>query len=335
MIDPRRAAAKALDAVLEASIAGSFSKVGYAVRKKTADDWQALDADLTSRVVVITGASSGLGRAAALQLAAMGATLVLVGRSSERLVAVKRECQQAGSPLVQVIKADLTELAVSRRLVRQITSDFDRLDVLIHNAGALVHDYRLTEEGFEETYAAQVLSQHVITSGLLPLLSATPGSRVIVVSSGGMYAERLDADSVQFAAEDYDGVRAYARAKRAQVALNEEWARRFADSGVVFHAMHPGWADTPGVAESLPAFRRITGPFLRTPEEGADTIVWLASADEPARRNGVFWLDRAPRRTVKLPWTQAPDGEAARLWEVVSEQTGVVPSLGVAGHGGN
>ena len=116
---------------------------------------------------------------------------------------------------------------------------------------------------------------------------------------------------------------------RAEVEL---FRRRFADTPVVFHAMHPGWADTPGVAESLPGFRRVTGPFLRSPEEGADTIVWLASADEPGTRSGVFWLDRAPRRTVKLPWTKAPAGEAARLWDLVSEQTGVVasPTAGVS-----
>ncbi|MCB9413121.1 MAG: SDR family NAD(P)-dependent oxidoreductase [Actinobacteria bacterium] len=326
MIDARRASAKVLDAALEASIVGSFSKVGYLVRKHTGDGWTQSVPDLTGKVVLITGASSGLGRAAAEQLAGAGATLVLVGRNSDRLVAAKRACQEAGAPDVRVIKADLTQLSVSRRLVEQVLDDFDRLDVLIHNAGALVHDYRTTPEGFEETYAAQVLSQYVITAGLLPLLAATPGSRVIVVSSGGMYAERLDADTVQFDAEHYDGVRAYARAKRAQVALNAEWARRFADTPVVFHAMHPGWADTPGVAESLPGFRRVTGPFLRSPEEGADTIVWLASADEPGTRSGVFWLDRAPRRTVKLPWTKAPAGEAARLWDLVSEQTGVVAS---------
>ena len=142
---------------------------------------------------------------------AAGASLVLVGRDEQRLAAAAQACRAAGSPDVRTIRADLTLLAEAEGLVDQVLADYERLDVLIHNAGALVHDYRRTEEGFEETYAAQVLSQHVLTTGLLPLLTATPGSRVIVVSSGGMYTEKLEADRVEFDEEHYDGVVAYAR----------------------------------------------------------------------------------------------------------------------------
>jgi NAD(P)-dependent dehydrogenase (short-subunit alcohol dehydrogenase family) len=126
--------------------------------------------------------------------------------------------------------------------------------------------------------------------------------------------------------EDYDGVRAYAMAKRAQVALTQEWAQRF-PSPVQFHAMHPGWADTPGVASSLTTFRRITRPILRTAEEGADTIVWLAGVDPIPAPNGSFWLDRAPRSTVRLPRTGAPQAERAALWDLVCAQSGVRPAL--------
>ncbi|MFM2438884.1 MAG: hypothetical protein RLZ55_1709 [Actinomycetota bacterium] len=317
-------AAKALDAALEVSVAGSFSRLGIAARRRLFG-WDSLPPDMTGRVVLLTGASSGIGRAAALQLARLGAELVLVGRDAERLAAVELGCIDAGAPAVRTIRCDLTLLSEARRLVDQMKESHDRLDVLIHNAGALVHDYRQTSEGFEQTFAAQVLSQHVITCGLLPLLSTTPDSRVIVVSSGGMYAERLVADQVEYDAEHYDGVRAYARAKRAQVALNEEWAVRTPGAQPVFHAMHPGWADTPGVAASLPGFRRVTGPFLRTPEEGADTIVWLATAPEAAESSGRFWLDRAPRSTVKVPWTNPEDGEAGRLWDLVCRLTGELP----------
>lgn len=313
-----------IDAALETSVAGSFSRTGIAARRRLFS-WEPVTTDLTGRVILLTGASSGIGRAAALQLAGLGADLILVGRSAERLAAVSEACRAAGSPAVRTLRADLTLLSEAQRVVDDVLVECDRLDVLVHNAGALVHDYRRTAEGFEETYAAQVLSQHVITCGLLPLLQATPGSRVIVVSSGGMYAERLAADRVEFGPDDYDGVRAYARAKRAQVALNEQWANRHPDGPPpTFHAMHPGWADTPGVAESLPLFRRITGPFLRTPAEGADTVVWLAAADEPTT-SGRFWLDRAERATVKLPWAGQDQVEAAELWELVCRQTGRRP----------
>lgn len=325
MINPREVLATVADAALEVTVAGSFSKVGITTRRWLGE-WQPVTTNLTGRVVLLTGASSGLGRAAAVDLAALGADLILVGRDTARLARVQQEARDAGAGDVRTVRADLTRLSVAHRLVDQVLADFDRLDVLIHNAGALVHNYAETEDGFEQTYAAQVLAQHVITTGLLPLLRATPDSRVIVVSSGGMYAERLDVDTVQFGPDDYDGVRAYARAKRAQVALTEQWAARFGDSGVVFHAMHPGWADTPGVAESLPGFRKVTGPFLRSPDDGADTIVWLAAADEPLAVNGRFWLDRTPRNTIKVPWTRAEAGEAERLWDLVVEQTGADPA---------
>lgn len=314
-----------VDAALEASVAGSFSRTGIAARRRLFG-WQPVTTDLHGRVILLTGASSGIGRAAALQLAALGADLILVGRDTGRLEAVAQACRTAGSPTVRALRADLTLMSQAQGIVDTVLTDYDRLDVLVHNAGALVHDYRRTYEGFEETYAAQVLSQHVITCGLLPMLQATPGSRVIVVSSGGMYAERLDADRVEYSGpDDYDGVRAYARAKRAQVALNEQWAQRLPASAPTFHAMHPGWADTPGVADALPMFKRITGPFLRTPDEGADTVVWLAAADEPGSNSGLLWLDRAPRATAKVPWTNHDATEAARLWDDVCRQTGRRP----------
>jgi hypothetical protein len=116
---------------------------------------------------------------------------------------------------------------------------------------------------------------------------------------------------------DYDGTEQYARAKRAQVTLNEMWAERVDHGEVVFHALHPGWADTPGVAESLPTFRRIVGPLLRTPEQGADTLVWLAATDRATESSGGFWLDRRPRSIHRLPTTRRSDTPArrARLWD--------------------
>jgi NAD(P)-dependent dehydrogenase (short-subunit alcohol dehydrogenase family) len=119
--------------------------------------------------------------------------------------------------------------------------------------------------------------------------------------------------------EDYDGVTAYARAKRAQVALNAEWARRHPDSPV-FSAMHPGWADTPGVQQSLPGFRRVTRPILRTPEQGADTILWLAGSEVAS---GLFWLDRKPRSTMRVPWLKYGQQEVAATWERVASDAGV------------
>ena len=118
-----------------------------------------------------------------------------------------------------------------------------------------------------------------IPGWLVPALAAGAPSRVLWVSSGGMYSEPLSVDQLEMSASDYDGTTAYARAKRAQVTLAELWATRLAAKGISVHSMHPGWADTPGVARSLPRFRRVVGPLLRTPADGVDTLVWLAVED--------------------------------------------------------
>lgn len=322
----RSVAARGLDAAMEVTVAPSFSAVGYAVRERL-EGWEPPAADMSAATVLVTGASSGLGKSATLSLAGMGAGLIVLGRDVARLEEVAADALDAGARQVLAIPTDMSDLGQVAEAAGQVMATTDRLDVLIHNAGALVHEFRLSPDGFEQTYAAQVLGPHVLTTLMLPLLMATPGSRVITVSSGGMYAERLDVDAVEMGPDDYDGVRAYARAKRAQVALTEQWARRFADSGVVFHSMHPGWADTPGVAESLPGFRRVMGRALRSPGQGADTIVWLAVDPHPLASTGEFWLDRRPRKVVKLPWAGQSPEAGAELWHRVCRETGVNPEV--------
>jgi NAD(P)-dependent dehydrogenase (short-subunit alcohol dehydrogenase family) len=323
----RGAVARGVDAALEVTVVGGFGSPGIRLRRRL-QGWSDLP-DLTGREVVISGATSGLGRAAAVAMRRRGARITIVGRDATRTRSAAAQISAAAGDSTDPVRVALADLAVlddARRFATEYAAAHAHLDVLVHNAGALSAQYHRTADGFEATYASQVLAPHVITAGLLPLLAATEGGRVITVSSGGMYTERLEADRMELPEEHYDGVRAYALAKRAQVALVQEWARRFPDP-VQFHAMHPGWADTPGVQASLPTFRRITRPILRTAEEGADTIVWLAGVDPIPAPSGSFWLDRAPRSTVRLPRTGAPATERAALWDLVCAQSGVRPAL--------
>ena len=168
-------------------------------------------------------------------------------------------------------------------------------------------EFRTDRAGTELTILGQVVAPFLLTTLLMPALLAAAPSRVITVSSGGMYTQRLDLATLQLPASRYQGVTAYARAKRAQVALSREWARRLAGTGVAFHAMHPGWVDTPGVAAALPGFRRVTRPILLSPEQGADTIVWLATAPATRLGSGRFWHDRRARPEHPLPWTREKD----------------------------
>ena len=317
-----------VDTALELPVAPSFSRLGHDIRSRVAR-WRDLSRDdLTDRVVVVTGPTSGLGLATARFLAATGATLVLVGRNRDRTERVRSELvATTGNDRISVVLADMSDPVAVRSAASEILTAQPAIHVLIHNAGALHAERRETAEGTETTIAAQVIGPFLLTSLLFERLRASAPSRVITVSSGGMYVTPLDVAHLEMG-EDYRGTEQYARAKRAQVTLSELWAERFAESGVRFHTMHPGWADTPGVAESLPTFRKIVGPLLRTPEQGADTIVWLSADDrEPAHTNGLFWHDRRPRSTHRLPSTRRADtpAERARLWAWCVERADIDP----------
>ncbi len=309
--------ATVVDAALELSVVGSFSRVGPAVRSRL-EDWSPPPADaLAGRTVLVTGPTSGLGRAATDRLAGLGARILLVGRSRDRLEAVRAELTaRHGVDRFPVIEADLGSLASVRTAVERILESETRLDVLVDNAGAIYPKRTVGPDGIEATFALMVVGPFVLESGLLPLLRAARG-RVIAVTSGGMYTQRLDLDDLESANGAWSGPQAYARAKRAQTALVREWARRLAGSGVTFDAMHPGWADTPGLAESLPAFHRVMRPLLRSPEEGADTIVWLAADPAAAAASGRLFLDRRARPFDRAPQTRLSAADRRRLWDLV------------------
>jgi len=319
------------DAALEVSVVGSFSRVGFAARR-VLFDWDAEPtADMTGEVVVITGATGGIGFAAARAFAARNAEVWLVGRDPARTENSRRQLLAAlPAAHVATALADLARLDDVRALADRVLRDAPRLDVLVHNAGALTHELVRTQDGLELTAQVHVVAPFLLTAALLPLLKATPGARVITVSSGGMYTHALNLDTLTEPSTPFDGVDAYANAKRAQVVLNERWAQQDGADGVSFHAMHPGWADTPGVQTALPRFRAVMRPLLRSPEQGADTIVWLASAPAPLGVNGAFWLDRVRRLTNPLPWTRTSPQAASELWAWCAGHACVGADLGNA-----
>ena len=321
-----------VDALVEVPVVPSFTRLGYDVRSRL-EHWQQLDTfDARGRVMVVTGATSGLGRSAAEQLARCGATVVLLGRDAAKCERVRDEMvRRTGNAQVSTVVADLAEPDQVRAAADSIRARHERIDALLHNAGALTARRTTNSVGIESTVAAQVIAPFVLTARLLdPLRAGAPG-RVVTMSSGGMYTASLEIEHLQMGA-DYRGAVQYARAKRAQVALTREWARRAATVNppvpVVFHAVHPGWADTPGVETALPRFRTLTGPLLRSAAQGADTMVWLAIAPgEPLRQSGRFWLDRRVRTEHRLPTTRRSDTAARRalLWDWCVATSGVDP----------
>lgn len=316
--------ATSVDAAMEALIVPGFSRIGQEVRAALLPEFTDGDAArLDGKTVVITGATSGIGQAAAIALARRGAEVHFLARNRDKAEQARHTITAAsGATAISYGLADLEDLNSVRSFARQFRDAHDGLDVLIHNAGAMHSEFRTDQAGTELTVAGQVVAPFLLTRLLMPALLTAAPSRVITVSSGGMYSQRLDPANLQMPASRYRGATAYARAKRAQVALSREWARRLTETGVTFHAMHPGWVDTPGIAAALPGFRRLTQPILRTSAQGADTIVWLAATPAERLGSGQFWHDRRPRPEHLLPWTRDKDPAAARkLWDQVAAFT--------------
>lgn len=317
-----------LDRLLDRSIVPGYSALGYHLRRRT---WAADDPApnaLVGRRVLVTGAGSGLGEATALGLARLGATVHLLVRSAQRAEPAVERISAAlaadGRPADLVVEeCDVSDLSAVRTFSAEFTNrlraDGAALDVLIHNAGVLPAARTESADGHELTVATHVLGPILMTELLLPVLAeSTSGSRVVLVASGGMYTQALPTRDPEYTRGRYDGAIAYARSKRMQVELTPVLAERWRTEGVSVYAMHPGWADTPGVASSLPLFRTVTRPILRSAAAGADTVIWLAATD-PAPPTGLFWHDRQCRPSSYRSATVPTPEEVESMWEWVRE----------------
>lgn len=311
-----------LDTLLDKSLIG-YTALGYRWRPHPP-----VDVDLDGRRMVVTGATSGLGEATAAQLAGLGAQVCLVGRNREKAERVRDAiAAKTQNPRVTIEIADLSLMREVRSLAKRLEGP---IHVLVNNAGVLLAERTETIEGFETTLATNLLGHFLLTNLLIPTLIESAPARIVNVSSGGMYTQRIHPDDLQMSRRRYDGAVAYARTKRGQVILTEHWAEVLRRDGVTVHAMHPGWADTPGVATSLPRFHRITKPLLRSSEEGADTIVWLCASPEAAETTGLFWHDRRPRPTNRSARTRTTEADKRRLVEALERlaaATGSVTSV--------
>jgi NAD(P)-dependent dehydrogenase (short-subunit alcohol dehydrogenase family) len=316
MLPLPRSLADGIDIALDRTVAPGYTRIGRAVRRRlpTWPDDPPPDA-MKGKVAAVTGATSGLGLATAEGLARLGAEVVLVVRDTDKGGRVLRQIRgRQPRAELHVARCDVGDLDDVRRFAADLGPE--HLDVLVHNAGAMPPERTESAQGHELTMALHVLGPVLMTELLRPRLRE---ARVVMVTSGGMYGQRLRADDPEYREGEYSPTAAYARSKRAQVELLPVLDQRWGPDGVSVHATHPGWADTPGVADSLPRFHKVTGPLLRDAEGGADTTVWL-SATDPAPTGGMLWHDRRPRPTHLLGRTRTGEVERARLWSWVRDE---------------
>jgi NAD(P)-dependent dehydrogenase (short-subunit alcohol dehydrogenase family) len=264
---------------------------------------------LEPKVAVITGASAGLGKATARTLLGMGWRVIGVGRDPTRCDATQGELAKAGD--FTLLRGDLSLLRETRRIAQEIAALTPRIDALLANAGGVRDQMVISDEGHEATFAANHLAHFLLVRELMPRLA---GGRVVSVSSNAHeYASGMNWDDFNFATNFSTGA-AYCQAKLANILFTRELARRASAEGTIAHAMHPGIVDSNFAShgdEGFQARMAQTKPMALTPEAAAETLVWLATAQEPARSNGGYWH---LMKAIEPSAAAQDDAAAARLW---------------------
>lgn len=264
-----------------------FSTRGY---QRAAASWEALAPDFSNQTWLVSGATGGIGRYTALSANRHGARVIALGRNPKALAALK---DQAAFPKrLLPVEVDLSSIKAVSRLAAKPAVSSRTVDVLVNNVGVLLNQHEITDEGFERSFATNILGPYVLTESLRSAQGLAATGLVINVSSGGMYGTPLVGEEMNCPdAKRFDGMAAYARHKRAMVVLTRYWNQNWQGSPAV-QVMHPGWVDTAGVQSSLPWFRRTLKALLRDAEQGADTILWLAQQRPDPPIDGGIWLDR-------------------------------------------
>uniref|UniRef100_A0A7N8Y608 Dehydrogenase/reductase SDR family member 12-like n=1 Tax=Mastacembelus armatus TaxID=205130 RepID=A0A7N8Y608_9TELE len=264
-----------------------YTRKGYEAAAKDFD--KDLDVSVVGRSFMITGANSGIGRATAMAIAKKGGTVHMVCRNKDKAEEARADIVNvSGNTEVYVHIVDMSETRKVWEFAEAFKKQYPSLNVLINNAGCMVHKREVNAERLEKNFATNTMGVYVLTQTLIPLLQKSRDPRVITVSSGGMLVQKLRVNDLQSETGCFDGVMVYAQNKRQQVVLTQQWAKAY--PVIHFSVMHPGWVDTPAVSTSMPQFHQMMGDRLRSVEQGADTIVWLALSRAAVSHFPSSWL---------------------------------------------
>jgi NAD(P)-dependent dehydrogenase (short-subunit alcohol dehydrogenase family) len=279
---------------------------------------------MAGKTVLITGGTGGIGKAAAIRLASMGARVGITGRDSGRAHRAAAEiASESGDGHVDVFVADMSSQAEVRRLAAEVLAAYPRIDVLLNNVGGFWSHRHVTADGLEHTFALNHLAPFLLTNLLLDRLIASAPARVVTVSSGAQSMGKIDFDDLM-GERKYSGQTAYNQSKLANVMFTYELARRLAGTGVSATALHPGMTNTSfSVEDPSRAFAPLVAvmrPFMRSPEKGAETPVYLASSPDADGLTGQYFANREPRKSNESSYDTAVTG---RLWQVSAGLVGV------------
>lgn len=281
--------------------------------------------NLQGKTILITGATNGIGKVAALELAKMGASVVIVGRQRAKTESVVEEIKAAShSSSVDMLIADLSVISEVRRLADEFRQKYQRLDVLINNAGAVFSNRHESHDGLEMTFALNHMSYFLLTNLLLDLLKASAPSRVVNVASDAHTGGKLNFDDLQNQRSyGAGGFGAYANTKLLNVMFTYELARRLAGTGVTANVLHPGFVRS-GFGHNNTGLMRIIMPLVQlaaiSPEQGADTIVYLAASPEVEGQTGRYW-DK--RKAIQSSASSYVEADQRRLWDATAELVGL------------
>jgi retinol dehydrogenase-14 len=279
---------------------------------------------MAGKTVLVTGGTGGIGKATAIGLAALGARVAITGRDIKRVEAAAADIRGAtGNPQVDAFAADLSSQAEVRRLAAEVLDTYPRLDVLVNNVGGFWATRHVTVDGLEHTFALNHLAAFLLTDLLLPRLKASAPARVVTVSSGAQSLGKIDFEDLQ-GERTYSGQTAYNQSKLASVMFTYELARRLDGTGVTATVLHPGVVSTGFGAEDPSRIFKVIVPFVRpfmkTPEQGAATSIFLASSSMVEGITGQYFANRKPKTSNEASYDQ---DTATRLWQVSAALVGL------------
>jgi len=293
-----------------------YTKSGYQSASKhfIAADYEV---DCTNRHFMITGANSGIGKCIATEIAKRGGTIHMVCRNPTTAEEAKNEIiTESNNQNVHLHLLDMSKSQEVNNFTKEFVENNKELHVLINNAGCMINARETTEDGLEKNFATNTLATYILTVNLLPILKRSNNPRVVTVTSGGMLVQKMDISNLQSEnVAKFDGTMVYAQNKRQQVIMTEQWADKHPE--VHFSCMHPGWADTPAVRNSMPDFYEKMKDKLRTPLEGADTAIWLSIKQSlPEKSSGEFFQDRkVVAKHLPLAWTSSSKADVTSFMQ--------------------